>query len=845
MLRLSLRPARPYNVQVDFHRAWCANSPAIQLRRPFTSTSPRPDERSDQPAIKWYEQLLPWSSKRRRVDPNSLDAEVDEEARAVRAEIDKLNAELREMENPSDGRTLIEPFLAELPEDDQQRIREAIRQDELEEARKGREKALMKHELQKHLPQKRELEIRWELPPQQNKYLGNLNVNIYKASTNLADQDTRKKLWQSYTRCKAFLPPFLHLVPEKAWKVLCASQQSMLTEDPTWAPHLVILSEDMLKAGRKLDVYERLLYIEALRHESRHGEAIAQWQELGNSLGDDRQASEEYELLGVRLFASQGDPEKAEKIALSFLRKGHQEESRILIPILNAWAQRKDDIGFRHAWVLYLRFKAQIGPNITMEDYDNITLSFLNAGNADLALAAFKDMMLTGQETDQGSLELYTKALNFIGNAQPDAATVDHLNKIALTGLTVLPKRFQNKFFFGSWLKKLLGMGEIDAAASVIELMYERGVRPDAKHLNGIIGAWLRSGTVRDREAAEKMAWAMVHERFDFVNRRRKCTRIDSAAFLSVSGLRIPAHLRRTVSPATVETFALLLQHYARRSQDDNVQLIQECLSMAEIKPNTHFINHLLYMDLRKGRHQAAFKRYKKMLGPQQKPDLETFACLWDCEKAHLESLVIHPHDSFPGPRELMCDMMNWFSELSTRPGERETVQQEFSKDLYDQIIRCMCVTSDLEGTIVALYAVKESFGLYPDKDTARMVSLQVAQIGIGEKEARIASRRSRRSGRNPLRQANAAKIAQVFRIIAEQRKKLLEEHGLGELGQCDEEVQKEESLFILAEFLRTVLRRAAVDDDLVESNIEKAAWETGASGIRMEDPFPSYKVQH
>ena len=843
MLRLNLRSARSYSVQLGLRRAWCANRLVRQPSRAFTSTSPRIDDKSEQPTIRWYEQLLPWSSKRRQVDPNSLDAEVEEETRAVQAEIDELDAELREMENPSDGKTLVEPLLAELPEEDQRRIRAAIKHDELEEARKAREKTLMKRELEKALPKKRELEIRWELPPEQNTHLQNLNANLYKASTKIADQDIRRKLWQSYTRCKAFLPPFLHLIPEKAWTVICASQQSMLTEDPTWAPHLVILSEDMLKAGKRLDVYERLLYIEALRHESRHNEAIAQWQELGQSLGNNSKVSEEYELLGVRLFASQGDPEKAEKIALSFLRRGHQEESRILIPILSAWAQRKDDIGFKHAWILYMRFKTQVGSHITMEDYDNITLSFLNAGKADFALAVFKDMMLTGQNTDQSSLELYTKSLKFMGSAQPEAATADDLNKFALIGLTILPKKFQNKFFFGSWLKKLLGMGEIDAAASVIELMYERGVKPDAKHLNGIIGAWLRSGTTRDKDAAEKMAWAMVHERFDFVNRRRKGNKIESTALLSVSGLEIPAHLRRTVAPATIETFTLLLQYYARRSQRDSVQLIRECISIAEIVPNTHYINHLLYMDLRKGEHQAAFKKYKEMLGPKQKPDLETFACLWDCEKAHLDSLVIYRKAGFPGPRVIMCDMMSWFAQLSTRSGERDAVQQQFSKDMYDQIIRCMCLTSDLEGTIVALYALKDSFGFYPDKDTARMVSLQVARMGIGEKDARIASRRSRRNGRNPMRQANEAKIAQAFGIIAEQRSQLLEEHGLDELRQCDEEVQKEEGLFILAEFLRTVLRRIAIDEELVEGNIEKAAWEIGASGIKMEDPLQFYNV--
>lgn len=83
--------------------------------------------------------ITPWSSKRRRVDPNSHDAEVSEEARAIQAEIDQLDADLREMENPSDGRTFIEPMLAELPEEHQQRIRkQSDKMSSKRRARKGR-----------------------------------------------------------------------------------------------------------------------------------------------------------------------------------------------------------------------------------------------------------------------------------------------------------------------------------------------------------------------------------------------------------------------------------------------------------------------------------------------------------------------------------------------------------------------------------------------------------------------------------------------------------------------------------------------------------------------------------
>ena len=834
---LSLRIARPYHAKWRFSRAWCIRQPHPPFRRPFAASRPLLDDsNSDKPKVRWYEQLLPWSSKRRRVDPNNQDADENDEVKGLRRQIRQLEDELQEMEAPA-GKTLIEPLIATLSPEDQRKVRAAIMQEELEEKRKDLEVAEVKRKLAELVPKKSELEIRWQMPPEQGVYLRSLNKNIQQAAGNLENQDLRKKLWKSYARCKAILPPFLHLIPEKAWTVLWASHHTMPTDHPQWGSHLVTLSEDMLSTGKELNIYQRILYIEGLRLEGSQDEAISQWQKLKGDLGDDKQAIEEYELLGVRMFASNGDPERAEKIALNYLRPEKSEDSRILIPILGAWAQRGDAIGRKHAWALYLRFKAQVGDNMTMEDYDNITMSLLHAGRADLALAVFKDLMLTGERTDQGSIELYKKAAGLIGKSQSSAITPEDLNKISLTGLIALPKRFQNKFFFASWLKKLLGMGEVNAAAMVIELMYERGVRPDSKHLNGIIGAWLRSGSDRDRETAEKMAWAMIHERLDLVNRRGDGDTLNDSGMPSAKGIAIPPHLRRTVSPGNIETFSLLLQHYGRRGQDENVKLIQQCLAMAEIPPNSYFINHLLYVDLRKGQHVSAWQRYQCMFR-KTRPDLETFACLWDCEKAHLDSLLIRGKDPFPGPRELMFQMMNWYSSLQR--GERKLVQEDFSKELHHQIIRCFAQASDLEGTIAALYAMKESFGIYPDAETVRTVSLHVGRMGIGEvKKTKVGRRRKG----NPHRRANADRIAQAFAILAEQREKYLAEAGLNDLQQCDADIQKEEGLFILAEFLRAVLRRTSVDEDAVEANIEKAAWDMGVSGVPMDDPLPSYNV--
>ena len=834
---LSLRIARPYHVQLRPSQAWYIRQPHPQLRRAFTiSRRLLDDSKSEEPKVRWYEQLLPWSSKRPRVDPNNPDAEENPEVKWLKRQISQLEDELQEMDGPV-GKTLIEPLIATLSPGDQQKVRAAIMQEELEEKRKELEAAEVKRKLAKFVPKKDELEIHWQLPPEQSAYLRILNTNIQKAAGNLEDQDLRMKLWKSYARCKAILPPFLHLIPEKSWTVLWASHHTMSTDHPQWTSYLTTLSEDMLSAGKELNIYQRILYIEGLRCEGRQDEAISQWQKLKGHLGEDKQAIEEYELLGVRMFASNGDPERAETIALDYLRPEKSEDSRILIPILSSWAQRGDAIGIKHAWALYLRFKTQVGDNMTMEDYDSITMSLLNAGRADLALAVFKDLMLTGTQTDEGSIELYRKAASLIGKSQFNAITPEDLNKISLTGLIALPKRFQNKFFYGSWLKKLLGMGEVGAAATVVELMYERGVRPDSKHLNGLIGAWLRTGNDRDRQIAEKMAWAMIHERLDLVNRRGHHIPFKNREMPSVKDITVPPHLRRTVSPANVETFSLLLQHYGRRSQDDNVQLMQECLAMAEIPPNSYFINHLLYIDLRKGQHQSAWERYERMFRGTR-PDLETFACLWDCEKAHLDSLLIRAKGTFPGPRRLMSEMMNWNSLLL--PGERELVREDFSKELHNQIIRCFGQAADLEGLVVALYAMRESFGLYPDEEIARTVNLHVGRMGIGEDKKPRAGRI--RKG-NPQRQANRARIAQVFTIITEQREKFLVEAGLNDLQQCDADIQKEEGLFIIAEFLRAILRRTSIDEDAVDMNLEKAARDMGVGGVWREDPLPMYNV--
>ena len=789
-----------------------------------------------EPVIRWYHQLSPWSKTRRLADPDNPDADDDTgEVKQLKQEIDRLDEELREMSGEGhEGKTLIEPLLQALPPEEQQKVREHIKREEhLEEQRA---KALAQY-----LPT---LEIKWQLPPQQSVYLRQLNSNIRTATMRMGEYTLRRRLWQSYARCKAFLPPFTQFIPEDSWKILFNAQAlASMRDDPHWASHLIMLVEDMRDVGQQLRGDQLMLYIEALRFAGRSVNAIEEWQDLREIIGNSQRESAEYELLGVRLFTSHGDLGKAEDIATKFLDTGDKAESRILIPIMDTWIQRKDEIGMKHAWALYLRLKLQLGADITMKDYDSITLSFLRGNRTDLALAVFRDMMLTGQQTNQGSIELYLNSVGLIRQIQHKALDMPEVNKISLTAMTVLPERFHNKYFYGSWIKKLIGMDEADSAASVVELMYERGVMPSPKHLNGIIGAWLRTTSDHHKAKAEQMAWAMIHQRLEFVKSRNKDQTPKGTTPSKTNSFTgpVPHQMNRNIPPATIETFSLLLQYYGRRTKWDSVHIVQNALELGEMTPNHYWINHLLYMDLRQNAHETLWSRYSTMFNEVIRPDWETFACLWHCELAHLDKYKVQAHRgcNFPGPRRIMCEMMSWL-ETGGAVQCRSAID-DFDKEHYEKIIRCMVQRNDLAGTVVALYLLKHHFNFYPDKITHQFVGKQVA--GLLNLRVEPMGAGTYRWRRKRYLKQRKTKIEAVLQLVQDERARILVEAGYDDFEELNDEIRQEERLFVLAEFLRTIMRKTMPPGTNVDACIEEAASEMGAAGLKMEAPHLPYNL--
>ena len=792
----------------------------VSLSWPTTESHAAPDEK---PVVRWYHQLTPWSKHRRISDPENPDADDDTgEIKALKKQIDQLDDELRKMQEGSP----FEPMLKVLSPQDQAWVKQDWKRKDLHQFQRT-------EEMKRFLPR---LEIRWSLPAEQRAYLQDLNANIKTSLLRFGDYSVRRRLWQSYARCKTFLPPFLHLISPEAWMILYGAQvQAAANEDPHWAQHSIILLEDIRSAGRELAPEQIMLYIEALRFEGLYKEGIAQWKTLRNFAETDKRTLAEYELLGVRLFTSQGDLGKAEQIAARYLESSDRSESRILIPIMDTWVGRRDEIGMKHAWALYLTLKMQLGSEMKMEDYDGICLSFLNRGRTDLALAVFKDMMITGQNDGHDSLELYKMSFSAIGRLQTSSGAIPEVNKIYLTSMTVLPRHFQNKYFYAKWMKKLIGMDEADSAAAVVELMYERRIIPDAKHLNGIVGAWLRTANDDLKSKAERMCWAMINQRLAFVSQRTsgRSQILPDTMDLRDRTLTIPHNLRRRIPAGTIETYALLLQYYARRGRKDDVRLVHGALEMGEITPNSYWINHLLFMDLHEHDHYGLWNRYKNSFDSIVKPDLETFNCLWKCEQSHLNDARLKSHGScsFPTARTIMHEMVNWLETCGKQ--QRRQAYEDFSRDLYEDIVRCIVQDEDLAGTIAALHALKDMFGVYPGRKTTAAIVKQVARVVLKSPEQQ--SKRSARSWYLSQHKAVENLAGKVLNLVQQERAERLVEAGYDDFDQLKDSVRRQERLFVLTEYLKRIMQKTQGGVD-VGAKISEAASEMGFAELTMQD---------
>ena len=781
-------------------------------RRPFRTSALRrknPLDDDDNVNVRYWEQYGPRKTDVREVAVQS-DEELQQKVEALQTEVKQLRQKLGPDEEFDD-------FLDEMDVP-------------------GPEKDGLEADADEALD---EFTVDFKLPRALGVYLRDFNRLVRAVAKDFQDGTLQRRrqqtLWLQYLRCKRSIPNFVEQIPEAAWAVVWESQYTLPSADKDRSKHLWALIDDIHQSGLELSPAQKLIQVERLFVEKDYKHALDLWERYQSELQADEVTSEAFLDLGVRLLVASQQLEAAQHLAMDAAKEADQVKAERLAPLIAGWAGKGDDSSIKVAWSFYLYMREQKGAKITLEDFDQVIMAFLNCQCLNLALAVFRDMMLFGKNSPFDSVAFMRKAKGLHKELQDESGSLADLTNVSLTAMACLPYHFRNRYFFASWMKRLIGMGETEAAVQVLRLMFEHGVQPDAKHINGIVAAYLRDGDGGQRDFAIQVGWSMVKQRLKFVGRRHASVSGQPPLDLDVPdlGLTVPPYISTLLPAATIETFSILLHHYERRDMQATIQRIPDILRRAEIEPNAYFMNHLIYSRLRQGDTKGAWRLFDTQT-QTVRPNLESFAALWDCQKATLGWRGIGVSPNFPAPRTLFSHMMSWFAGLP--PRAQVEAREEFTMDLYSQVVRCVCLSRDVEGTLVALHALRDAFGAHPDAGTVRLVTIQLARLS----EPTV----TKRQRRAPFRAASAGQkrlqnVMRLFESVTRKREAAIVAAGRDPEG-LEPGESKEEELYRLNVLLRMILRsrEAELDkEEKLDRRVEEVAFAMGAGALDMGEP--------
>ncbi|ROT36788.1 hypothetical protein SODALDRAFT_298371 [Sodiomyces alkalinus F11] len=514
---------------------------------------------------------------------------------------------------------------------------------------------------------------------------------------------TVQSVWKSYNLSRQTLAKAWGHVPLDVWDLLWKIFSADEAINPNRFPYLSLLARDMSEAKIALNPSQQLISIEAMFVEGFEAKATENWKRCMSTLGDSGSDTfREYWELGVRMFCEAGDLVQAER-AVNKLLERHLDP-RILMPFIRSCAAQPSEEMREKAWDAYRRLRGMLGESMGLEDYDQVISFFLATNQTERALHAFVDMMTAG--------------------------TID------LHGRTHLPSKIGNKFFFGKWLKRLIGAGDFDGAHSVFAFMRSKGIEPAPIQINGLIAAWLRSGGAEDLKKGEQVAWDMISARIEFVRARERLAGLTGPVQL------VEVNTKQEVGPvpkATLETFCLLAENYRLRRLPKRMEELWAAFREAKISPDAFMLNQLMESHSQFGNIREARALYRSLVREGGvKPDSHTFMALWKMLGANRLNVVGADHvaDEVALTRETFAETIR-FSHVF----DGGKLDGQLARKMLHTLRR---LKDDL-GIVVALRAFWRLFGYAPPEVLALEMAVGTTNLAWDTASARQKLRLAKR----------------------------------------------------------------------------------------------------
>lgn len=394
------------------HQNCIVNGPIVRQYRHRTkgrTADAQPNPRGNELKVTEFVQVGPSTKDVVKLAPNP---EIQKASKELQAEIDQLESELAILRQGPFGPD--SEFMRSLPPEDRAKALQALEEeglvgDESESFPDDDEidRLLEEGEAKKAAGAAGPHGVTLRIPARQKAYVRHFNKALEAVAENNSDVQRCLLLWRWYLRCQQHVPGFASIVPEDVWQVLWDSQSKVAH----YSQHLVTLAKDMLAIHMPLSATQWIKYIECLLLDGDAGAAVAAWEDQRRNLGSNGDIASTFWSLGVRLYCEVGRPRKAQEIATDCLAHGSFADPQILTPVIAAWASSQHPAAQARAWACYLRLKSEMGSNMTPAVFEEISTAFLKKGKADMALAVFKDMLLTAETSAADSTIIYQKAL--------------------------------------------------------------------------------------------------------------------------------------------------------------------------------------------------------------------------------------------------------------------------------------------------------------------------------------------------------------------------------------------------------------------------------------------------
>lgn len=629
-------------------------------------------------------------------------------------------------------------------------------------------------------------------------YFEDGELQVVKGKTVKVTKDmVRRHLARAYVFARKGLLATSESVPSTMWEDVWQILAKETKENLDRLLYLRRLGDDMDEIGFPMSVSQRLVYAEALFLDGARKAAINQWR-IARPPRDDADWDEYWEI-GLRMYCQLGRLDEALKIAENYFSKMQKTcRYRALMPLIRAYLISRKEFSVQRAWALYLRLRVNLGKEMVMKDYDVVESWFLDAEQPELALAVFRDMMLTG---DHLASTYDSTAVHKISGILADFNGVkiarSELEWENARELSILPNKFKNKFFFGSWIKKLIGDDELASAKKVLDLMQDHGIRPSPMHMNGLIGAWFRRGDEKDFACADDLAWRMINARLEMMDVRDYRHTLEKPLRPNLNGRSMGDKSALIFPVATIETFSILVQQYRQRQCKESLKALYSAFVKTRIPPNSRYMNQIILTDTRDHKTSMAFETYRSLTARGVQPNSETFILLWNLMKRLVDPSIGRKIDwqaQYVGSlRQLFAEMMKWKQNLKR--------DNTFPRELYDLIILSFSLKQDQVGTAVALRALQEQFNIYPDENCIRTIVLQLARLGMLN---RVGMKPRRLDISLPMTKGRIGGVTQFFQKVKNERAELLREKGI-DPEKLSIEARKEESIVVTVEVLRHV----------------------------------------